>query len=118
MEFKTLLGWLLIVFGILIVFWSIQSSYTNFTNQTEFPQVFQIDESSIVTEENSSGSVEDKIGSIIGNQVSQMIPQSTVTQLLNMLSWIVFATFLVFAGAKVVGMGADLLRSPKKEKEE
>jgi len=32
-----------------------------------------------------------------------------------MFAWIIFAVFLVYSGSKLVGMGAVLLRNPKKE---
>jgi len=117
MDAKKILGWLLIISGVFIVFWSIQSTYTNFIGQTEFPQLFQSQEV-IITEETSSGSVEDQIGSVIGEQINQMFPEGSVILMLNMFSWIMLASFLVFAGSKLVGMGASLLKSPKKEEKE
>ena len=118
MDAKKILGWLLIISGVFIVFWSIQSTYTNFIGQTEFPQLFQLDEETIISKETSSGSIEDNIGSIIGEQIKQMLPQASTILMLNMFSWIMLASFLVFAGSKLVGMGASLLKSPKKEEKE
>lgn len=114
MSIKTLLGWLLIFSGILLVFWSVQETYNNFTGKSEFPEVFQ---SEVIEEvkETAGNSVEDQMGSIIREQIQNMIPQDTTTKMLNMVAWIMLATFFVFSGSKIVGMGASLLRTPKEE---
>jgi hypothetical protein len=52
---------------------------------------------------------------MIGEYIKEIIPQGTITQMLNMLAWIMFAVFLVYSGSKLVSMGAVLLRNPKKE---
>jgi hypothetical protein len=47
---------------------------------------------------------------MLKDQIGNMIPENTVTQLLNMTSWIMFASFLLWAGGKLVGMGSDFLK--------
>lgn len=112
MEFtiKQFLASVLITAGLFIVFWDITTSYYYFSAQKEFPKIFlnaQTDTTSIVSTGNTA---QDQIGNIVKNQISQMIPENTVTQLLNMTSWITFASFLLWAGGKLFGMGSDLLK--------
>jgi len=112
MEFtvRQFLAWILIILGLFIVFWDIASSYYYFSAQKEFPKVFI----NTQTEESSSSStgtgIQDQIGSIVKDQIKQMIPENTVTQLLNITSWIMFASFMLWAGGKLVGMGSDFLK--------
>jgi hypothetical protein len=111
MEFtvRQFLAWVLIVIGLGIVFWDISSSYYYFTAQKEFPKVFTENTSSITN--NSTGTtIEGQIGNVIKDQIKQLIPENTVTQLLNISSWMLFASFLLWAGGKLIGIGNDFLK--------
>jgi hypothetical protein len=112
MEFtvRQFLAWILIVIGLFIVFWDISTSYYYFSAQKEFPKVFLDTQSSATSDAVTGNAIQDQIGSIVKDQISQMIPENTVTQLLNMTSWIMFASFLLWAGGKIVGMGSDFLK--------
>ena len=113
MEFtvRQLLAWILIVAGLAIVFWDILTSYYYFSAQQDFPKVF-VNEPTVTTTNNSSGNstIQDQIGEMIKEQIKNALPENTVTQALNMASWIIFASFLLWAGGKLVGMGSDFLR--------
>ena len=113
MEFtvRQFLAWILIVIGLFIVFWDISTSYYYFSAQKEFPQVFINNSAKTTTSSVSTGNaIQDQIGSMLKDQIGNMIPENTVTQLLNMTSWIMFASFLLWAGGKLVGMGSDFLK--------
>ena len=112
MEFtvRQFLAWILIVIGLLVVFWDITTTYYYFSAQQEFPKVFINNETIATTNGTTGTGIQDQIGNIVKDQISQMIPENTVTQLLNMTSWITFASFLLWAGGKLVGMGSDFLK--------
>jgi hypothetical protein len=113
MEFtvRDFLAWILIIIGLFIVFWDITSSYYYFSAQKEFPKVFLNNQISNTTNSVPTGNlIQDQIGTIVKDQIKQLIPENTVTQLLNMTSWIMFASFLLWAGGKVVGLGNDFLK--------
>jgi hypothetical protein len=110
---KKILGWILIILGLFIVLGSIYSTYLNFTGQRDFPQIFTVQEAEVAPQTN--GGPEDQISGMIGKYIEEIIPQGTITQMLNMLAWIMFAVFRVYSGSKLVSMGAVLLRNPKKE---
>jgi hypothetical protein len=112
MEFtvRQFLAWILIIVGLFVVFWDITTSYYYFSAQQEFPQVFINNEMTTATNGTTGTGIQDQIGNIVKQQISQMIPENTVTQLLNMTSWITFASFMLWAGGKLVGMGSDFLK--------
>jgi hypothetical protein len=112
MEFtvRQLLAWILIIIGLFIVFWDITSSYFYFSAQKEFPKVFIENQTSTANSVSVGGTIQDQVGNIIKDQIKQMIPENTVTQLLNITSWIIFASFILWAGGKLVGMGSDFLK--------
>ncbi len=109
---KQVLGWILIILGLFIVFWDILFSYYFFTAQKEFPQIFTSQQTVSVSDANSSQtlSAQDQVGQIIREQMKALIPENSVTQLLNMSSWIIFASFMLWAGGKIVGIGNDFLK--------
>ncbi|MFA5178205.1 MAG: hypothetical protein WC427_01435 [Candidatus Paceibacterota bacterium] len=120
---KRILGIALIVFGLAIFFWSISESYYYFSAQKEFPPVFvQPQTSASATPSASSGTLQDQMNALIGNQINEkikeMLPANTITDLLNASIWIAFATFLVYAGARAVGMGRDFLNDASKQARE
>lgn len=108
---KRVLGWLLVLVGLVVIFWDISASYYYFTAKQEFPRVF-IQPVAEQKAASSSGTLDPQAmaGQIIQEQIGQLIPANTVSLLLNMSAWILFATFLVYAGGKVVGLGMGFLK--------
>ncbi len=116
MEFtvRQLLAWILIIIGLAIVFWDITTSYYYFSAQQDFPKVFVNNQPTTPTVSSStSPTIQDQIGEMIKDQIKSALPENTVTQALNMASWIIFASFLLWAGGKLVGMGSDFLRKER-----
>lgn len=109
---KKLIGWILIISGILLVLGTIYSTYLNFTGQSEFPQIFTVQEVEVAP---TTGGLEDQIGGMIREYIKEILPQDVTTQALNMFAWTLFAVFLVYSGSKLVSMGGTLLKTPKKE---
>lgn len=117
MEFtvREILAWVLIIMGLFVVFWDIASSYYYFTAQQDFPSIFVNNSQASVINSTSvgAGGVQDQIGGAVKDQLKQLIPENTVTQLLNISSWTIFASFLLWAGGRLVGMGSDFLKRDK-----
>jgi hypothetical protein len=107
--FKQILAWILIVCGLFIVFSDIIFSYFYFSAQKQFPQVFHNQQTAAQTLSQGT-SAEDQVGEMVKEQIKEMMPEDSVTQLLNIVSWILFASFILFAGGKLVGIGTDFLR--------
>ena len=108
---KQILAWILIILGLFMVFWDISSSYYFFTAQKEFPQVFTNTQTvSVDTSSSQTLSAQDQVGQIIKEQMKALIPENSITQLLNMSTWIIFASFMLWAGGKIVGIGNDFLK--------
>lgn len=109
---KQIIGWILIVLGILIVLSTIYSTYLNFTGQSDFPQIFSVQEAQVVPQ---AGGAEGQMVEMIKNSLKEFIPEDATVKMFNMVAWIMLATFLVFSGSKLVSMGGTLLKTPKKE---
>lgn len=111
---KSFIGWVLLVVGIFILFWTIMNSYNMFTDRQDFPGLFESSASQTSSQTSQGDSVEDmiqdQIQSLMSEQFSSIIPSGAITDMLNMTAWIIFATFMVYAGAKVAGLGASMIR--------
>ncbi len=108
---KQFLAWILIIIGLGLVFWDISSSYYYFTAQKEFPKVFVENTVTKVQNPTTGNAIQDQMNNIVGEQISKLVPENSVTQLLNISSWILFASFLLWAGGKLVGIGSDFLKN-------
>ncbi|MFA5086785.1 MAG: hypothetical protein WC470_00590 [Candidatus Paceibacterota bacterium] len=120
-EIKKVLGIILIITGLLMFYWDISESYYYFAAKKEFPQVFLQPASNASTSQLSNGAnLQDQMNAIIGQQINEqikkLIPANTITQLLNVSVWSIFAFFLIYAGAKIIGIGRDFLKDSREDK--
>lgn len=114
---KKIIGWVLLVAGLIVIFSDLYSSANIFTAKTSPPSVFKeiaLNGSAV----NSSSSVlsQEDLQKIMSEQISKIIPQSYIYKLMNLISWSIFAWILVLVGGKVSSIGISMLRD-KKEKE-
>jgi len=107
---REFLAWILIVIGLFIVFWDISNSYFYFSAQKEFPKVFLDSQVKSTNLAPTGNAIQDQIITMVRDQIKQQLPENTATQALNMASWIIFASFMLWAGGKLVGMGSDFLK--------
>jgi len=63
----------------------------------------------------SGSTLQDQMMVIVKDQIKQMIPENSATELLNISTWMIFASFMLWAGSKVVGMGTDFLKNDQRE---
>ncbi|MCK9577958.1 hypothetical protein M0R01_00500 [bacterium] len=121
---KNILGWLLIVIGLVIIFGDIFATYNYFTGKDKFPEIFkeQSISNNIPTGISSGGNdmqnqISEAVNNAVKDQLSKTFPSSSITLMLNASLWSIFAFFLISAGGKLVEVGGKLLVSSKKERE-
>jgi preprotein translocase subunit SecG len=112
---KQIIGVILIAIGFILLYYDISSSYYYFNAEKEFPQVFAepVVEQTSQTSANGSTNLQDQMSAIMGEQIGKLMPANTVTGLLNVSSWILFATFLVYAAGKIIAIGSDFLKKDR-----
>jgi len=121
MNFKIIAGWLLIVAGLAVIGGAINASYRYFTAKAEFPAVFAISAKSPADDlppqagmeslsvEEAQNYLQNQIQYSVNRALVDMLPDDAIAKMLNILSWSIFGTFLVFAGGKVSWLGVQLL---------
>ena len=109
--FKSIFAWVLIFIGLGLIFWDISTTYNYFTGRLEFPQIFAEPKIDTTQSTSGQGGMEQITTSVLKGIMGDLMPANSVSELLNLSSWILFATFLIYAGGKLVGMGNDFLKS-------
>ncbi|OIP77464.1 MAG: hypothetical protein COT61_05365 [Candidatus Portnoybacteria bacterium CG09_land_8_20_14_0_10_44_13] len=116
------IGWLLLFAGLVIIFLAIFSSYNIFTGAKEAPALFRIEPSAEVSsslqqpapgvmEQDLQEQAKNIIQGQIGEQLKEMMPAEFISKIFNLMSWVIFVSFLVFAGGRIAGIGAKLIAS-------
>lgn len=111
MELTTkIIGWGLILGGIVLIVWTLSSSYNIFTGQTDLPEFFEMAEEGQITQKGSQD-MQAQMEQIIGEQLKAILPAGSLTQLLNLLVWSMLAFILIFGGAQITSLGIKLIRN-------
>lgn len=118
---KVVIGWIIIVVGLAIIGQAINSSYQYFTAKADFPQVFKQPASQAaptaptetnlgnLSPEQEQALMQNQIQQSVGQAVGNILPEGGLAKLLNIIVWVMFATFLAFAGAKLAAVGIKLI---------
>ncbi len=135
-----IVGYVLLVLGLVVILFGIYSSYDIFTAKKEAPQVFKynsgelidsdlreigdvqkeiaIDKSRLADPEyvkslegQQKAVTEDLVKNQIGALLKDIMPQEFIIKLLNLSSWSLFIFILIFAGGKISGLGIKLLKN-------
>ena len=106
--FKKILGLTLLAFGLLIILWSLYSSYNIFTGRTEIPEVFTIPEKENLQVPESE--FEKIINQAMGEQLKGILSLDSLPQFLSLIAWAMFSGLAIFAGTQISGLGIKLLK--------
>ena len=111
-----IIGFVLLFVGVAIILYSLSSSYDIFTGKKDVPQIFMA--SDIVTQEtgvkaipaNSMEDIQNQMQETIKEQIGQILPSDFIPNLLNLISWSILATILIFGGTHLSGLGIKLIK--------
>jgi len=109
MNTNKVLGYILLVCGLLLVLFTIYQSYNIFYNKVNPPYIFKIQ---TVQKPQTGGTqdIQQQVNNEVSKQINQMIPADTVSKILNLLSWSILAGILIFGGAQIAGLGIKLIK--------
>jgi len=112
MKLKKIIGWILLLAGLMIIVWSLYSSYTIFSAKKPAPELFKMEEkgSSPVQEAVSPEDMQQEVEKMVKEQIGEMIPAEFLSKILNLVSWAVLAGILVFGGSQMASVGIKLLK--------
>ena len=110
MNLKKIVGSILLISGVLIIFWTIYSSYNIFTAKSDIPEMFKIEEeTTLLKEKVKIQDTQEQMAEAISEQIEKIIPKDVKAKILNLISWSIFAYILIFAGAQITSIGIKLI---------
>jgi hypothetical protein len=121
-NFEKVCGWVLVFAGLALIVYSVRTSYGYFTGKSLFPALVQAvafqdkisdagsaSEIDLTDQKAVQQMMQVQVQTSIDKTVSGMIPAGSIVVVINAAIWSVFATFLVYAGAKISEVGIKLL---------
>jgi hypothetical protein len=105
---KDSIGWILLIIGVILIFWGIYYSYQIFTLKVEPPQIFKSSEENVF---NGGGEEpQDQLRIAIEEQLNNLLPVNAVPKLLNLVVWSMFSVILFMGAAHVSAIGVRLIK--------
>lgn len=109
MNLAKIFGWILLIAGIILIGWTLLSSYNIFTGKTALPEFFELPEEALI-QKGESQDTQVQIEKIIGEQLKGILPVDSITKLLNLIVWSILAFILIFGGSQISGLGIKLIK--------
>ena len=107
-------GWALLAVGLIIIFWSIYSSFNIFTVRVAAPEIFKIEKEALPEENKttpiSSEELQREMKKIIEEQIKEIVPPEFLAKILNLASWSILASILIFGGSRITAIGIRLIK--------
>lgn len=107
---KKVVGWVLLILGVLMIVWGIYCSYEIFTAKKPPYEIFKAQETGEVSLKQEKGSPEEQMQQVIKEQLGEMLPSDFLPKLFNLIAWSIFVGILVFAAGKLSILGVNLLK--------
>ncbi|MDD5146329.1 MAG: hypothetical protein PHN39_01065 [Candidatus Pacebacteria bacterium] len=117
---KQIIGWVLLISGLMLIVWGLVESWQIFKGQKEAPAIFKAipaGGSSLQLQTNLPGinadQLQKQMQEAVDQQLGKIIPQDTITKIFNLVSWSLFIFILFAAGGKIAIIGVNLLKQNK-----
>lgn len=113
MTAKQIAGWFLVSAGVLLIAWTLYSSWQIFTGSAKAPEIFSIVPAQ--AKKQAAGGAQDLqaqelLSQILKEQLQGFFPANSTPKLLNLISWSVLATIFLLGGGQLAGIGVKLLQ--------
>ena len=106
---KIIIGYVLIILGLLMIAWPLWQSYNIFMGKSSAPLVFQTPEN--IGSVAGGTDLQSQITQSIQKQLGQIASPATITKTLNLIAWTLLAFILITAGSAVASIGTKMIRS-------
>lgn len=107
MDYAKIFGWVLLITGILVIGWTLMTSYGIFTGEVEVPEVFKTAEGGEVSQKEG---IQAGLEEMMSQQLQGMLPIGSITTMLNLAAWSILAFILIFGGGQIAGLGIKLIK--------
>jgi len=112
-----LTGYILLIAGLAIISFSIYLTINVFTGKANPPEIFKVEKKvDVNVQENSIKAndlqeIQKELQKMLESGAKEIIPMEPIMKLLNLITFSVFTSVLIFAGAQVSGLGIKLIKN-------
>lgn len=116
MRFEKIAGKFLLIFGIFLIIYPLYFSYNIFTGKSQAPEVFKAEErKKIPPLQKTKGTLspaefQKEVEKMVEEKIIEILLADFLPKFLNLISWSIFVSILIFAGAKISTIGIQLIR--------
>jgi len=110
MNFTKILGWVLLLAGVLVIVWTLYSSYNIFTAKAAIPEIFEMGKEEALPKKGGTQDLQAQMEEMIGEQLKGLLPTDTIPKMLNLAIWAMLAGILIFGGAQISNLGIKLIK--------
>ena len=116
---ERIIGFILLLIGVGIIFYSLYASYGIFTAASDPPEFYSVpiqggaEPPKQISPLSSSEDIQAQLQDIIGQQLENILPADSIPKSLNLFIWSIFAGILIFGGSQIAGIGVKLLVTKK-----
>lgn len=108
-------GWFLLIAGLLLIIWTLYSSYNIFTGKAEAPEVFKMEKeiAKVPTQRKlptSPTELQKELEKMINQQLKELLPVEIIPKALNLVAWSILAGLLIFGGSQIASLGIKLIK--------
>ncbi len=103
-------GWTLLIVGIIIIVWTLISSYNIFTAKAAAPQFFEMPKEEVSIQKGDTQDIQAQLQKMIGEQLKGFLPADAITKILNLTVWSMLAFLLITGGSQIAGLGIKLIK--------
>jgi len=118
MSINKIIGWVFIFLGVVMIFYSVYSSFNIFTGKKLAPEIFSISleqvskyrEEEVDLNQDLEEQAKNQAEEMVKQQLGKMIPDGSFPKFFNLISWSIFTGILIFAGSKISEIGIRLVK--------
>jgi L-cystine uptake protein TcyP (sodium:dicarboxylate symporter family) len=113
MNSNKIIGYILLVIGLLIIVWTLYQSYNIFTAKASAPLIFKTQILQQTSERQKTQDLQQQLQQqmeeTIKKQISGLIPPDILPKILNLISWSILVGILIFGGGQISNIGIKLI---------
>jgi len=113
MNINKIMGYVLLILGLIIIIVALYQTYNIFTGKSSLPQVFKTVKIEKKTQNNDPADAQQQMQAII----AEMLPATSINDTMNLGSLAVLIWIFIFGGSKIAGMGIALIKIPNSNNE-
>jgi len=110
MNITKIFGWVLLIVGIILIGWTLLSTYNIFTAKTVAPEIFKVAEEKEILPKGGALDIQAQMEKMIGEQLKGILPVETLPKMFNLIVWSMLAFILIFGGAQISSFGIKLIK--------